>query len=110
VQDAPVDYDELSALGIPLSVGRVVAVQKSARTLFSRLRLACAALFTQSGPLTREHEAIEATLLAIRDHYPRLFSEHVRRAAVFRDFIPENPGPRHVRLRRVALSILGSYL
>lgn len=50
----------------------------------------------------RERVALEAYLMALRDHYPLQFREF----ADMKEFLPDVPGPRHIKLRRISLAQL----
>jgi len=107
----PVDWNMLSALGIPVTATvRLKHFILTSEKLIEFLKKACLSLKYTKDVDDRKKEAIEATLVAIRDHYPTLFFNKIKKSSLLLEFCPTTLTGRHIKLRRQALSALSGYL
>lgn len=100
------DWDVLIACGVPLSASRGSRpLNLSIEQLVEQLPLAVLNFQTE-----REQEALQAFLMALRDHYPSLFKKHFAKLVQNRGLLPKVPNGRVIKLRRLALERLAIYL
>jgi hypothetical protein len=100
-----VDWDTLAALGLPLRRNNRRRVRRDGNTLVEHLIPAIREVPAQ----TRESEAVQALLLALRIHFPSFYQ--ARLAPLLPPATsPEDPAGRVVKLARIATSALAEYL
>ena len=107
------DWDTLSALGIPIMAKTPPkSFKPSSDSLVRNLKTACLELLYKKDIESRgrKKEVIEATLLAIRDHYPTFFKNKIQSSSLLLKFVPRDITGRHIKLRRLALARISSYL
>ena len=105
------DWDALSALGVPVTAGKSVKLIPSPSLLVHQLTLAChELLMTRNPDDERKRECLQATLLAIKLHYPALFEMRFLPKKLFAHFLVDEPTDRTIKLQRIALAALGRYL
>jgi transcriptional regulator with XRE-family HTH domain len=109
------DWDALATLGLPLRPtrpGKGRRPARSARSLRGLLMPALAEVRSSRDADDRERktEALQALLLAIRDHYPSVYRRRLAGLPLVRRFVPVEPTGRVVRLSRMARAMLGEYL
>jgi len=108
----PADWHELSALGLPLLQTETRFVSLDPDLLARNVRLAAQEL-SNEGPAAgqeRRIEALQALLLALRDHFPRFFEKHFARSITVNGLIPDELSGRLIRLRRIGATALAEYL
>lgn len=103
----PVLPSEADAARLGLPIGAPAPVQASEPELLASLDDLLVA--RREGRLTdsRFWDAVVATSLALRDHYPAVFSRLREKGALQ---VPEAPEGRLVKLRRIALANISRYL
>ena len=109
----PPDWDALASLGLPLSAADPRAVVRDEEALVRHIRRAAAALaeeVVEPGSSARHVEALQALLLALRDHYPSLWRRALGRATSVSALMPMEIDGRLIKLRRMARARLGEYL
>ena len=103
VEQVP-DWSELSKFGVPIGEQPKQIEWLGTK---SEASLRKAYLFVlKNKNLIREREAVEAYLVAIRDHYPTFFRR-------FKDLAPDLPkilSGRLIKLRRISLGYLGKII
>jgi transcriptional regulator with XRE-family HTH domain len=105
VQQKTIDWPLLAALGCPLMIEDVDATPDPARLAET---LASLDMPKQDAHLDdRERLAITAWLWALHDHYPSLWKQI---KPVTRKWFESAAAPKSIKLRRLALSRLASYL
>lgn len=109
IDPAPVDWDLLAYLGVPLtSAKKNIRVKKDSATLVMKLREAI--LASQNAPADRNIEALAGTLLAIQTHWPSLFNKFGSLKAVAEALISRQDPARLLKLRSMAINNLQGYL
>lgn len=114
-----VEWEKLICYGLPILPAK--SLEKEARVrgiecLEKLLVGACAEFVQRSEPGShrnlREKEALQAMILALRDHFPSLFEEHFSSYKVIKELVPKNEQVtgKIIKLRRIAIDHLSSYL
>ncbi|MFH1532878.1 MAG: helix-turn-helix domain-containing protein [Pseudomonadota bacterium] len=108
----PADWDALCALGLPLLAREARSVERCPEVLARHLHCAVAALSDpMGGPVDgRQHDALRALLLALRDHFPRIFRDHLAHAPGITDLLDVPWSGREIKLTRIARRSLAEYL
>ncbi|MBI1860440.1 MAG: helix-turn-helix transcriptional regulator [Deltaproteobacteria bacterium] len=101
-------WDLLAACGVPILSRDKNSGYPSAESLIRQLLLATRELSDEGE--TRKKEAIQATLLALRDYFPSFFSKYLSRSPLIQKQIPTDLSGRVIRLRRIAIENLSRYL
>jgi transcriptional regulator with XRE-family HTH domain len=110
VKVAHADWDLLAACGVPLLAESQRKHFTSRDVLIHNLKKACLELSVNTTPeAERKREAIQATLLAIKTHYPSVYKEDCR-GRLFQKTFPKEITGRIIKLRRLALSRIQEYL
>ena len=107
------DWDLLALCGAPLTqITPRPSIRASRRLLRDQVLLAAAELSIKSPIPDRERkmEALQAVLVALRDHYPAIFKSEFSKAELVQKLMPKDLSGRIVRLRRLALANLAEYL
>ena len=107
-----IDWDELAAYGLPLHSREIRHVRKTRENFFTAMVRACS-LFEQERHLpdfARKKEALIGTLLALKLHYAGLYKELCRRCPMVEQLFQDTIEGRHIKLKRLALAQIGTYL
>ena len=109
------DWDALAALGVPLLQTGQPSKPVRPSLLVPHLRLAMVELARPasggtSGNTGRKLEAVQATLLALKHHFPTFYGRHFARAPVAEALWPRDCSGRLVKLSRLAKQALAEYL
>lgn len=107
-----IDWDELAAFGLPLQRREIRHVRKTRENFFTAMFRACS-LFEQERHLPdfpRKKEALIGTLLALKLHYADLYKELCHRCPVVEQLFQDMIEGKHIKLKRLALAQLGTYL
>ncbi len=106
------DWDALCRLGLPLSAARSSrTVRGSADRLIRELAPALTALSCDTvGETSREAEALQALLLALRLHFPDFFAARFSRSSLAWRMATRAPDGRVTKLYRIARAALAEYL
>jgi len=109
---APVDWDMLAALGIPLGSTGGATVRPTPELLVRQLYLGLAELSRSRADILdhRKLEAMQATLYALRAHFPEFHARYFGRSLSARRLLPEKLSGRLIRLSRVAAANLAEYV
>ena len=114
VEVAGVDWDMLAALGVPISgAKRGGDIAPTKQLLLKHLRRALA--HVGSGRALRDGdqrkaEALAATMLAFRRHFPTLYEKHFGRSTEVEELVQGLMSGRTIKLTRMATSRLAEYL
>ncbi len=106
------DWDILAALGVPMQKSGGPTVQPSPELLHIHLRHALAevgGLQSDSGE-SRKQEALWATLVALKHHFPTYYARHFGRSPLAKSFDSREVSGRVVGLARIAADNLARYL
>jgi hypothetical protein len=95
------DFEALMGAGVPLAGERSTSVPLDFGTLSE---IMCRALDDKSDPKTCD--AVRGWLIALRDHYPEIFSKFFARPQLLIALSGPVTG-RDIKLRRIALSRIG---
>jgi transcriptional regulator with XRE-family HTH domain len=102
------DWDYLAWCGVPLQAS---VSSPSHFTFdsgkFSRALKHAAFYLSENNDFHREIDAIQATLIGIREHYPKFFNRHLKQ---LEKWIPKIPNGRLIKLRRIAIAGIGRML
>jgi len=104
------DWDALCALGLPLSAVAKRRIPRTPGSLARHLARAVGDAGVRPGIRTREVEALQALLLALRVHFPSFYERHVAGDAAAAALLPAEPDGRLVKLHRIAVAALAEYL
>ena len=108
------DWEELARLGVPITgeVDVKKTFKPSAEKLIKNIKTACLELSYDKNisNYERKKEAVQALLLAVKHHYPSFFKANISRSQLMLNFMSNNIDGRQIKLQRIALSILSSYL
>jgi hypothetical protein len=95
------DFEHLLAAGVPLAGQRATSLSID----FEKIsEIMCRALDDRSDPKT--YDAIRGWLIAMRDHYPSIFSKFLAKPQLAAALDGPVTG-RDIKLRRIALSHIG---
>jgi transcriptional regulator with XRE-family HTH domain len=104
------DWDELAALGVPVTAaGGPRHLAPKPEMLVAGLRLAVRAV-TESPGQARTSEALGAALLALRLHFPAFYRTHFGRSPLVGKLLPSAVNGRLVKLARLARASFAEYL
>lgn len=111
----PCDWNILSMLGLPIMSGngpKSSTKERNSKMLMHHLGPACLELKMGKNVnnYKRKKESVQATILAIKHHYPKLLERETENLKLLLEFLPKKINGRHIKLRRQALSVLSSYL
>lgn len=119
----PVDWDTLAACGAPISLaqGTVRHEQQplSGTELISNLRRALLEVSIRPTPeahhappveTDRTRDALHALLLALHSHFPSFYETHFANFPIAKRLVSEPATGRTIKLRRLALAKLATYL
>ncbi len=111
-REQPADWDALCALGLPLLQREARSVERRPAVLARHLRCAIAELSEPEGRAGagRRRDAVRALLLALRDHFPRVFREHLAGAVLGSEILADQWTGREIKLTRIARRSLAEYL
>ncbi len=104
------DWDELCFLGAPM-MGQSPTGHFSTPTrerLIQLIRLA--SLDPEILENDRKKESLQSLLLAIHDHYPRIFKKYLSNQKFLYEIYPKEISGRLIKLRRIALAKISEYL
>tara|TARA_Y100000590_G_scaffold458480_1_gene613294 strand:- start:1706 stop:2215 length:510 start_codon:yes stop_codon:yes gene_type:complete len=103
-------WNKLSALGVPIFLNEPVLVNKNAENLVHYLRHGIIHVFKNDKNFSREKDAVLATLFALKLHYPLLYREVSHILPKTLNFDKFYRDGRMIKLKRIALSQIGTYL
>ncbi len=106
----PPDWAALAAHGLPIATQRRGTASRSPSSLRWLLEGALLASRDEANWGPRQAEALQALMLALAHGYPSLFAAWFLRSPLARAWVPSCPSGRVIKLRRIALSVLGEYL
>lgn len=110
MEPLPVDWETLSYLGVPLhSVGKKQPLPRNFSTFLLKVRPALVA-YENPKNSDRKIEALAATLLALKTHWPSLFNQLGPLKENANKLIGEQDLARLLKLRSLAISNLQAYL
>jgi transcriptional regulator with XRE-family HTH domain len=107
------DWDALVSLGLPLAARQERQMVRDEEKLLKHLRRAVAMNHGEGETQPYEPrlvEALQALLLALRDHYPTLWRRSLARSTSVSAWLPAEIDGRLIKLRRLARARLGEYL
>jgi transcriptional regulator with XRE-family HTH domain len=106
------DWDALCGLGLPMSAAQASRkMPGSGDRLIRELAPALAALSRDAvAGTSREAEAIQALLLALRLHFPDFFAARFSRSSLAWKLTTREPDGRVIKLYRIARAALAEYL
>jgi len=107
-----IDWDELAAFGLPLHRREIRHVRKTRENFFKAMFRACS-IFEQERRLPdfpRKKEALIGILLALKLHYASLYKDLCRRCPMVEQLFHDTIEGKHIKLKRLALAKLGTYL
>jgi len=110
--DVFVDWDELAAYGLPLQPQEIRHVRKTRENFVMAMCRVCSS-FEQDRlvpDFSRKREALIGTLLAVKLHYVDLYKELCVRCSLVEQLLPRVIEGRHIKLKRLALAQIGTYL
>ena len=108
-QVAP-DWTALAAHGLPIAGQRHGRTSRSPSSLRWLLDGALLASRDHANLDSRQSEALQALMLALAHGYPSLYAAWFSRSSMAKAWVPICPSGRVIKLRRIALSVLGEYL
>ena len=108
-QVAP-DWTALTTHGLPMAGQRHGNALRSSSSLRLLLEGALLASRDEANSDPRQSEALQALMLALAHGYPSLYAAWFSRSALANAWVPNCPSGRVIKLRRIALSVLGEYL
>lgn len=109
LEPSPVDWDALSRLGVPLtSTENASHADLHVETLLLKLREALAAPHDKIED--RNVDALAATLLALKTHWPRTFNRLGPLVKRSNELISKRSPERLLKLRALAINRLQTYL
>jgi len=110
--EQPADWDALCALGLPLLEQEVRVVEKRPEVLARHLHCAVAELLDPAGVSMegRRRDSVRALLFALRDHFPRVFRDHMAGMAGLASLLDAPWTGREIKLTRIARRSLAEYL
>lgn len=103
----PIDWDFLAACGVAVMPSQTLALIPSQEQLVQALRHAF--VHTSRMSDSRERMALEAWLLAVRDHFPKFLQMHFEKKFIAAHF-PKVISGKHLKLRRMSLDRLKNIL
>ena len=108
----PADWDALCALGLPLLARESRSVERRPEVLARHLHCAVAELTDPMGDVVdgRQRDSLRALLLALRDHFPGVFRDHLARATGMAHLLEGPWTGREIKLTRIARRSLAEYL
>lgn len=109
VRKRSVDWNVLSALGLPLAPQTSLRLRPDGRALAHHLRLAIREVSSPSCD-GRRLEATTALLMALRDHYPSFFKNNFARSPTVNELLSGEVAGPLLKLRRIALARISEYL
>ncbi|WP_447971851.1 helix-turn-helix domain-containing protein [Nitrospira sp. M1] len=110
--DVSVDWDELAAYGLPLQRREIRHVRKTRENFLTAMCRACSSLIQerQSPDFSRKKEALIGTLLALKLHYADLYKELCHKCPMVEQLFQDTIEGKHIKLKRLALAQIGTYL
>ena len=111
-RDVAVDWDELAAYGLPLQPREIRHVRKTREHFFMAMCRACSS-FEQEGHLPdfyRKKEALIGTLLALKLHYQGFYQELCAKCPMVESLLPTVIEGQHIKLKRLALAQISTFL
>jgi len=111
LRHSPYDWDRLADLGAPLEErAKTAPSPRSLTLLIQNMKLAAVELKSHPEGRNRHQEALQALLIALRDHFPAVYAKHCAssRLLVALTQVPLNG--KIIKLRRQALARLVEYL
>jgi transcriptional regulator with XRE-family HTH domain len=109
IKVATADWDLLAACGVPLFSESKRQHFVSREVLIHNLKKACLELSMGTADAERKREAIRATLLALKMHYPSIYAKECG-GRLFQKTFPKEISGRIIKLRRIALAHISEYL
>jgi len=112
LRPVPFDWDMLAALGIPLGRSGGTTIRPTPELLVRQLDLASVELSRTVADAQDERklDALQATLHALRTHFPEFYARHFSRSGLVRRLMPDEPSGRLIRLSRIAAANLAEYV
>ena len=110
--DVSVDWDELAAYGLPLQPQEIRHVRKTRENFVMAMCRVCSS-FEQERLVPdffRKKAALIGTLLAVKLHYGGLYKELCERCPLVEQLLPKAIEGQHIKLKRLALAQIGTYL
>lgn len=108
------NWDLLVLCGVPIYAEKNYNISPSDNLLISQLRIAVKELNkkkdNKDGEILRKREAVEAVLLALKNHYPTFYKNRISNFKEIRDFTPKEITERHIKLVRLSTPLLTKYL
>lgn len=108
-QVAP-DWPGLAAHGLPMAGARSDGAPRSPASLRRLLEGALLASRGEDNRDSRRSEALQALMLALAHGYPSLYGAWFSRSPLAKAWLGASPSGRVIKLRRIALGVLGAYL
>lgn len=111
-----VEWEQLAGYGLPILPAKTSVKRKQWDTAeFSKLLVAgCKEVLNSNSSsakkLQREKEALQAMLLAIKEHYPHFFESHLSAFQIIDDIYPNEINGKLIKLRRIAIENLAKFL
>jgi transcriptional regulator with XRE-family HTH domain len=108
-EPAPIDWDELAALGVPLTARTDKKTLKSQQKLIDSLLITLSAI-DRNEQDCRESKALLATLWAIKLHYPSLYKKELGNKDFLKRWLDKPISGELIKLYRLALANIQEYL
>lgn len=105
IDKEPPNWPLLAMCGVPVHKDVKVEISPTLNMLVSQLKLACAQELNG-----RETSAVQATLWAIASGYPSIYNSYFKQVPCIHRLYPHKISGPLIKLRRIALEILGTYL
>ena len=110
VVESHYDWNILCQLGLPINAEEPIkGLEFTPEILIDNIKIGCLKLLNTQD--SRLQIAMEALILAIKQHYPTLFKKRLEKIPLVCDnFLPTKITGSHIKLRRLALAKIGQYL
>jgi len=105
IQRKHIDWNQLAALGVPLSsLSPDHSVELRPEERWILIKSACQELIERAHDieLARHREALQAFILAIKLHYPSLYKKNLEKSEVVQQILPKEMSGRIIKLYRLA--------
>lgn len=109
----PAHWDALAYLGAPLTtLSTVQSITPQLSTLLGTLREACVELHYSNQVSDRERklEAVQALLLALEEHFPKIFKKYCSPSTLIMSLKSKTITGKLIKLKRIAVARLAEYL
>jgi len=105
-----IDWNYLSSIGFPLAAPKMVKSKIDLVKIVRSLRELAGFLSQTHEGYERERLSFEAFLFTIKHDYPHFFEKHFENSELVLNFLPRNITGDHLKLRRLILEKIASYL